>query len=53
MDRNENLKGLIRKYFEEEQSIVEEETEEVTEISFICGMPDLRFFKYSSRNMSK
>jgi hypothetical protein len=29
MERNENLKGMIRKYFEQEHSDVEAETEEV------------------------
>jgi hypothetical protein len=35
MDRNENLKTMIRKYFEQEHSNVEAETEEVIIITFI------------------
>jgi hypothetical protein len=40
VDRNENLKRMIRKYFEQEQSIVEAQTKEVIIILFICRIPD-------------
>jgi hypothetical protein len=34
MDRNENLKILIRKYFEQEQNIIEAEKKEVLIIAY-------------------
>jgi hypothetical protein len=42
MDRNENLKLIIRKYFEQEQNIIETEKKEVIIIMFICRIPALK-----------
>jgi hypothetical protein len=41
MDRNENLKIMIRKYFEQEHSNVEADIEEVIIIMFIWRDPDI------------
>lgn len=40
-DRNENLKIMIREYFEQEHSNVEAETEEVIIITYIWREPDI------------